>query len=74
MKLILESTTQIVEVNGHAARVWQGKTDNGVPVQVLISRVAVERTEDASEFDRELVEQDVPIDPAARAFPLRLIL
>lgn len=74
MKLILEKTDQIVEVNGHAARVWLGKTGNGVPVQVLIPRIAVERTEDTSEFERELVEQGVPLAPEVRAFPLRLVL
>lgn len=46
MKLDLQSTTRVVEVNGVPARVWQGQTDTGIPVTVLITRIAVAMADD----------------------------
>jgi len=53
MKIILDSTTQIVELvvdNQHArcnrpgcivpARIWEGQTDSGIPVHCYITRIA----------------------------------
>jgi len=58
------------------ARVWVGTTETGVPVQMLVVRVAVRTDQPAevfAQFERELEEK-----PAARpdvpAFPLRMIL
>jgi hypothetical protein len=73
MKITIENTAQIVEVNNVPARVWVGKTESGIEVQCLITRVCVLKTDDCSQFERELAEQPAPA-VEVRAFPLRLIL
>jgi hypothetical protein len=60
MKLEIESTEKIVVQNGIPARIWNGKTAAGVPVTCYIAHVAVDRSEDSSELDRELREVDAP--------------
>jgi hypothetical protein len=73
MKITIESTTRIVEVNGVPARVWEGTSEAGIPVAVMVTRIAVDKGADATQFDRELQEHKAP-SPAARAFPLRMVL
>jgi hypothetical protein len=75
MKITIESTSEIVEVNGVAARVWQGTSEAGVPVQCLIVRVAADKRYPCAEFERDLKETRSPTsaDPM-RAFPLRMVL
>jgi len=79
MKVELTSTTKIVElqigVDGPAvpARVWEGVTAAGVPVFAFITRVAAERTQDLTEFERDLQEH-APPSPEADHWPSRMIL
>ena len=76
MKLTIESTSTIVTVNGNVqARVWQGKTESGVPVELLVTRIAVPNSapEEQERFARELREQPAPRS-AGDVWPLRLIL
>jgi hypothetical protein len=74
VKITIESTSEIVTLNdGVQARVWEGETESGVKVQCLITRIAALKTDDLSQFDRELNEQREPI-AAARAFPLRMLI
>lgn len=66
MKLWIESTDKIVSLtkNGPtdeasvtvSARIWKGTTDTDVPVYVFITRIAVAKDEDTSQFERELIE------------------
>jgi hypothetical protein len=79
MKITLESTDRMVEVNGIPARVWEGTTERGVPMfaliaHALIARVAVHKSEDNSQFEAELTEHKPASDTALRVFPLRMIL
>ncbi len=67
MKITIESTTEIVTLNGVQCRVWEGQTEAGVKVQALIHK-----EQDLSQFDRELQEMRAPT--GERAFPLRMIL
>lgn len=60
MKITLTSTTEIRKVNGITCRVWEGITANGIVVFALIHRVAVRDDKDASEFERDLMEQAPP--------------
>jgi len=60
MKVTLESTSQVVYLDGVPARVWQGKTEAGVPVQAFITRVAVSTEDDVEQFDREFQEHAPP--------------
>jgi hypothetical protein len=77
MKITLESTSRIVQIQTEAGQVpagiWEGATDKGIPVVAMITRIAVARSDDASAFERELDEARAP-SPAAQAFPIRLVL
>ncbi len=78
MKITIESTTAIVTINdGIQCRVWEGHTESGIKVEVLIPRIAARKGQDLSQFEAELQEQAPPSADALfplGAFPLRLIL
>jgi len=73
VKITIENTTKVVHVDGVPARVWEGRTESGVPVIVFVTRIAAERTEDLAEFERDLAEQRTP-SAAVEAWPARMIL
>lgn len=73
MRATVENTDQIILVNdGIPARIWTGKTENGVAFEMLVIRVAVPENSDNSQFEQELQEQTKP--HVSAAFPLRLII
>jgi hypothetical protein len=69
----LHNTSKIVDVNGVPARVWEGHTDAAIPVIAFVTRIAVERTEDTAEFERDLAEMSPP-SPAVEAWPARMLI
>ena len=73
MKIEIESTTKIVQLNNVPARIWVGTTESGIPVHCYVTRIAVAKDADASEFERELQEHQVP-SLEIEAIPLRMIL
>lgn len=77
MKVELHSTEKLVqlEIDGHTvpARIWEGKTAGGIACHAYITRIAVHKDEDASEFERELHEHEPPTRPV-QEIPLHLIL
>jgi hypothetical protein len=75
VKITVESTSKIVEFNGIQCRVWEGRTERGVPMVAFIARVAVERDQDAGQFEAELREtpQPKPSEDVA-AFPFRMLI
>ena len=84
MRINIESTSKIVTlvVDGRdiPARVWQGETDGGIPVQCFITRISPEiPTSDpkidelTAEFERDLRRQAAPRQ-TVEAIPLRMIL
>jgi hypothetical protein len=84
MKIRIESTSKIVTlvVGGRdvPARVWQGETDGGIPVQCFITRIAPEIPKSdpdidelTAEFERDLKRQADP-RPTVDAIPLRMII
>lgn len=73
MKVTLESTSKIVTLNGVGCRIWEGKTEGGVPIHVYIALTAVDSSEDASELERDLRESKPP-SAAVAAFPARLVM
>lgn len=73
MKITVESTTKIVHLSGIPARIWEGRTQTGIPVHVFITRIAVASEADTSQFDRELAECSPPSAEVA-AYPAKLIL
>jgi hypothetical protein len=78
VKANLQSTTEIVDIVAKdgklQARVWEGKTEAGVPFVALVCRVAVKNDQDSSQFAAELQEMAAPSVDATRAFPLRMII
>jgi len=73
MKITIESTEKLVTLNGVPARVWQGQTESGIPVHCFVTRVAVARDQDCSQFERELQEHAAP-RPEVAAIDPRFIL
>lgn len=80
MRITIESTGKVVsfDMNGVTvpARIWQGETDSGIPVQVYVTRLAPEIPTDdprRERFQQELTEQAAP-RPTIEAIPLRMIL
>ena len=76
MKITLESTTKIVELNGVPARIWEGKTATGTPVICLVTRVAVAADlpqEVHDQFTDEL-QECVPPSAEPAAWPARMAL
>ncbi len=84
MKIMIESTTKVIDlvIKGVSvpARVWQGETANGIPVQCFITRICPEIStshprivELTAEFDRDLQRQADP-RPTVDAIPHRFII
>jgi hypothetical protein len=73
MKIQIESTTKIVQLNGVPARIWEGNTESGIPVHCFVTRIAVSKNADTSEFEKELREH-APPSMDVQAIPLYLIL
>lgn len=75
MKLTLEPTSKIVNINGARCRVWEGVTAKGIRVHAHIALVGVNRESDASELDAELREVK-PRAPSVDVgwIPARLVL
>jgi hypothetical protein len=70
MKITIEATDQLTTIDGVPVRVWRGETEDGVPCQVFVHRIAVRYDQDCTRFDRELVSKL----PPGRHIPLRLVL
>ena len=73
MKVMLQSTTMVIQVNGVPCRIWEGRTDSDIPVQALILRVAIPEGANHAQFRAELTEC-VPPSEGVSAFPLRMVL
>lgn len=76
MRVTIESTDKLVRLNGAPARIWEGKSEGGVPVICFVTRVAVQEGMDPAcyeRFEQELLETR-PASPEARSFDPRLIL
>jgi hypothetical protein len=67
--IVLKNTDRIIDVNGIQSRLWEGKTESGIPVHCLIVRIAVNKEADQSEFEKELLYRDPPSPASDAAFP-----
>lgn len=72
MRITIEKTDEITEVNGVPARVWNGVTEGGIPCSVLVTRLAVSALADTAEFERELSEKPAPVEE--RVWPARMVI
>ena len=84
MKITIEPTDKMVLIDNEAGsfemRIWQGETDNGVPVHCFISRIAAEVPADDPDieaktavFEEELQRCTAP-RATVRAIPLKMVL
>lgn len=74
MKITIESTSKIVELNGVPARIWEGWTESGIKVHCFVPRIAIDKDETRfSEFEKELQETRTP-SPELECYPGKLIL
>ena len=73
MKIIIENTEKIVELNGIPARIWEGKTDSGISVHCFITRIACDKNADLTQFQKELNETKCPSEEI-KSYPLSMIL
>jgi hypothetical protein len=80
MKVTLESTSKIVDLIvgplgcTTKARIWEGHTDSGIEVHAFVTRIAVDKDPDTSQFERELLEQRPPSVRIADVYPARMFL
>ncbi len=73
MRITIESTSQIVDLNGVPARIWEGHTETGIPVHAFLTRIAVAQEADEAQFQRELTECRAP-SREVRPYPGRMVL
>ena len=79
MTVTLTSTDKVVELKTPSgivpARLWEGTTANGIRCHAFITRIAVHKNDDASEFECELSEQHAPVSAAlSGVYDARLVL
>ena len=73
MKVTIVSTEKIVKINGVPARVWEGKTENGIPCHAFITRIACHNDADSTEFEKELTQQAQP-SADVQSYPSSLVI
>jgi len=73
MKIEIESTDKVTEIDGVQVRLWNGTTDQGVKCLVFVHRLAVKYLQDQSQFQKELKEMQAPVS-IERVIPLSQIL
>ena len=73
MIVTLESTKKVVTLNGTPARVWEGTTESGIKLHAFITRIAVNETEDTTQFNKELQQQKAP-SAEVLSIPLRMLI
>lgn len=62
MKILIESTETFAKVRGTAARLWEGKTEGGIPIVAYVSLIRASVDEDCAAFEAELREVPPPIN------------
>jgi hypothetical protein len=70
MKIEIEATQHLTEISGVPVRLWEGKTESGIPCKVFVHRIAVAAEKECQEFETELQEKA----PPGRPIDLRHIL
>jgi hypothetical protein len=77
MKITIENTSKIVTLNGVPARIWEGKTESGIPVHCFVTRIAVASHQCTGEIEKQFceeLEQTVTPSEQVLTIPLALIL
>lgn len=76
MKITIENTSAFTEIDGAKARIWEGKTENGVSIICAVAMIAAHKNEDHSILEKELIEREpkLPSQDSHRAFDLRFFI
>jgi hypothetical protein len=61
MNVTIESTEEIVKIDGVKTRLWKGMTDTGINVHCFIHRISPQRHDQLEQFENELIEKPKPI-------------
>jgi hypothetical protein len=69
MKIAIEATGTLTELDGQRVRLWEGVTERGVRCKVFVARVMVHPDADPSQFEEELKETGEPLE-LRRVVPL----
>lgn len=71
MKITMEPTKHLTQINGFPCRVWKGTTDAGTPCTVFVHLIAADSRDNCDQFDRELTETLPPAElcPLAAVLP-----
>ena len=72
MHITLEPTATIERVNGVPARLWTGRTDQGIEITAWINFVRVRADADAAAFEASL--QTVEVHRELVSFDMRMVL
>ena len=74
MKITIENTEKIVQLNNVPVRVWEGKTDSGIKIHCFVTRIAVsDKEQNLEQFEKELNQQKAPSEEI-KSIPMRLVL
>jgi tRNA U38,U39,U40 pseudouridine synthase TruA len=60
VKITIESTDKLTHIDGVPVRIWEGRTEHGVPCTVMVHRIAVRKEQDTRQFEAELKEKLPP--------------
>ena len=71
MKITIESTDKVIYMNGSLARIYEGKTERGLPVVCLVSELTGSFDGPYDEFER-YPNEHMAASPAVEHFALRL--
>lgn len=65
MEITIRPTPEIITVDGHPCRIWQGHTAEGIEVHAVIRLIVVSENVDTLAFNAALIEQPKPTDANA---------
>ena len=60
MKINMESTDKLTNIDGVPVRLWEGETEAGTKCKVFVHRIAVHNDDDPGQFEKELQEEMQP--------------
>lgn len=73
MTITITNTQKIIYINGIPARVWEGKTESGVPIHAFVTRIGVDKSENLEQFEKEL-QSCKPLSKELESYPTKLLL
>ena len=60
MRVTIDSTTQAFESHGVPCQIWEGTTNSGIAIRMLVARIVPEPREDSNQFVTELANNIPP--------------